>query len=201
MSRTSAVLVAMICINAFRPRQCHLDCDQSGAWGMRWQLGRALFWTTVVLVAASLILALAGEEASSPEFRARALHWHEWCGLLSLPTVVAAIVVRCREPRHLLPMPHWLPHIRRGLEIALYVLLLLQPLSGWLLAGHEGKLTSFFGWRLPPLASPSGRLAVYGLVYHGLGGALILAIVALSLRVNLTALVWSLIPFGRRRHR
>jgi cytochrome b561 len=98
-------------------------------------------------------------------------------------------------------MPHWLPQIRRGLEIALYALLLLQPLSGWLLAGHEGKLASFFGWTLPPLASPSGRLADYGLVYHGLGGALILAIVGLSLRVNLTALVWSLVPSGRRRRR
>jgi cytochrome b561 len=168
---------------------------------VRWHLGRALFWTTVVLVAASLILALVGEEASSPDSRARVLHWHEWCGLLSLPTVVAAILVRCREPHHLLPMPHWLPHIRRGLEITLYVLLLLQPLSGWLLAGHEGKLTSFFGWALPPLASHSGRLADYGLVYHGLGGALILGIVALSLRVNLTAFVWSLIPSGRRRRR
>jgi cytochrome b561 len=168
---------------------------------VRWHIERALFWTTVALVSGSFAMAVVGEEASSPEFRARLLHWHEWFGLLSLPTVVAAIVARCFEQRHLLPMPHWLPRIRRSLEIALYVLLVLQPLSGWLLAGHEGKLTSLFGWPLPPMASPSGRLAEYGLVYHGLGGALILVISALSLRVNLTALVWSLLPSGRRRRR
>jgi cytochrome b561 len=67
-------------------------------------------------------------------------------------TTFAAIVARCFEPRHLLPMPNWLPRIRRSLEVALYVLLLLQPLSGWLLAGHEGRLATLFGWPLPPLA-------------------------------------------------
>ena len=168
---------------------------------MQWHVERTLFWTTVALVSTSFILAVAGEETSSPDFRALALNWHEWIGLLSLPTVVAAIVARCFERRRLLPMPHWLPHVRHGLEITLYLLLLLQPPSGWLLAGHEGKLASFFGWTLPPLASPSGRLADYGLVYHGLGGALILVIAAVSLRVNLTAFVRSLIPSGRRRRR
>jgi cytochrome b561 len=168
---------------------------------MHWHIERTLFWTTLAFVAASFILALVGEEAPPPDFRAHVLHWHEWFGLLALATALAAIVARCFEPRHLLPMPHWLPRIRRSLEVALYVLLLLQPLSGWLLAGHEGRLATLFGWPLPPIASPSSRLADYGLVYHGLGGALILVIAALSLRVNLAAFVWSLIPTRRGRRR
>lgn len=168
---------------------------------MSGHIERPLFWASVALVAASFALAMAGEQVSSPDLRDRVLHWHEWLGLLSLPTVVAALVARCFAPRHLLPLPHWLPRVRHSLEIALYILLVLQPLSGWLLASHEGKLASFAGWSLPPLASPSSHLADYGLAYHGLGGALILAIVALSLRVNLTAFAWSLIPPGRRRRR
>ncbi len=171
---------------------------------MGWHLERALFWATVALVSSSFILALLGEETSSPEIRALLLHWHEWIGLLSLPTVVAAMIARGFERRHLLPMPHWLPHVRRSMEITLYVLLVLQPLSGWLLAAHEGKLTSFLGWTLPALASPSGQLADYGLVYHGLGGVLILLIAAVSLRLNLTAWAASLARSAgrqRRRHR
>ncbi len=168
---------------------------------MHWRIERALFWTTVAFATASFVLAMIGEESSSRDFRAHVLYWHEWLGLLALPTALAAIVARRFERRHLLPMPHWLPRTRRSLEVALYVLLVLQPLSGWLLAGHEGQLASFLGWPLPALAFPSGLLADLGLIYHGLGGALILAIAALSLRVNLTALVWSLIPTHRRRRR
>ena len=170
---------------------------------MAWHLERALFWATVALVSGSFLLALVGEETSSPEIRALLLHWHEWIGLLSLPTVVAAMIARGFERRHLLLMPHWLPRVRRSLEIALYVLLVLQSLSGWLLAGHEGKLTSFLGWTLPALSSPSGQLADYGLVYHGLGGVLILLIAAVSLRVNLTAWATSFFRSStqRRRHR
>jgi cytochrome b561 len=168
---------------------------------MHWRIERMLFWTTVAFVAASFTLALVGEDALSPDFRLHVLHWHEWFGLLALATGLAAIVARCFQSQHLLPMPHWLPRTRHGLEVTLYVLLLLQPLSGWLLAGHEGRLANFFGWPLPPLASPSGDLADYGLVYHGLGGALILVIASLSLRVNLTAFVWGLIPARRRSRR
>jgi cytochrome b561 len=158
---------------------------------MRWCAWRTLFWMTMGLVAAALLLALIGEETSSPLARTPALDWHEWLGLLSLPVLIAMFVVRWfieRPSRS--PMPHWRPWLR-----------LMQPLSGWLLASHEGKLASFFGWPLPPLASPSGPLADFGLVYHGLGGVLILLIAALSLRLNITAYVLGLVASVRRGRR
>jgi cytochrome b561 len=75
-------------------------------------------------------------------------------------------------------------------DVSLYVLLVIQPISGWLLASHEGKLASFFGWTLPPLASPSNVLADIGYIYHGAGGALIVLIAIFSLRLNLKAWVF-----------
>lgn len=169
---------------------------------MHWSLGRALFWTTIGLVAGSFVLALVGEEMSPTRERELILHWHEWIGLLSLFTLIATLIVQWfgKHARRL-PLPHWLPWLRGTIEVMLYILLVLQPLSGWLLASHEGKLASFFGWTLPPLASPSGTLADYGYVYHGFGGALILLIAALSLRLNLTAFVFSLVRPVRRRGR
>ena len=119
---------------------------------MRWRLERTLFWITVGLVSIALLLAVAGEESSSPTVRTKILQWHEWIGLLSLPSLTAALTARWFDRHHhLLALPHWLPWLRRGLEISLYILLLLQPLSGWLLASDQGKLTSIFSWTLPPL--------------------------------------------------
>jgi cytochrome b561 len=169
---------------------------------MCWRLGRILFWMIMGLVAAAFLLAVIGEEVSSPHARELVLVWHEWLGLLSLPVLVAMFVVRrfVERPSRSL-MPHWLPWLRRATEVALYVLLVLQPLSGWLLASHAGKLASFFDWPLPSLASPSGPLADFGFVYHGLGGILILLIAALRIRVNITAYVLSLLVSVRRGRR
>ena len=169
---------------------------------MRWHSGRVLLWTTIGLVAGSFVLALAGEEISSPRLSESILNWHEWLGLLSLGTLIATLVLRWidKHPGRL-PLPHWLPRLRGAIEVGLYVLLVLQPLSGWLLASHEGKLASFFGWTLPPLARPSTGIAHYGYVYHGLGGALIVINAALSLRLNLTAYVLSLVASVQRRRR
>ena len=116
------------------------------------ELGRTLFWTTIGLVAGSFVLALVGEETSSTHVREQILNWHEWLGLLSLLTLIAALITQWfdKHPRSL-PLPHWLPWLRGAVGVFLYILLLLQPLSGWLLASHEGKLASFFGWMLPPL--------------------------------------------------
>jgi cytochrome b561 len=169
---------------------------------MHWHLERTLFWITVGLVSIGLLLAVAGEESSSPNMRTNILQWHEWIGLLSLPSLAAALTARWFDRhRHLLPLPRWLPWLRHGLEISLYILLLFQPLSGWLLASDQGKLTSLFGWTLPPLAPPNGRLVDYGYVYHGVGGVLILLTAAISLRVNLTALVTSWARSARRHRR
>ena len=166
------------------------------------RLERTLFWITVGLVSIALLLAVAGEESPSPNVRTKILQWHEWIGLLSLPSLAAALAARWFDRHHhLLPLPHWLPWLRRGLEISLYILLLLQPLSGWLLASDQGKLTSLFGWTLPPLAPPNGQLVDYGYVYHGVGGVLILLIAAISLRVNMTAFVTSLARSARGHRR
>jgi len=87
------------------------------------------------------------------------------------------------------------------IDVSLYVLLVIQPISGWLLASHEGKLASFFGWTLPPLASPNNLLADIGYIYHGDGGALIVLIAIFSLRLNLKAWVFNLLRHSERsRH-
>jgi len=120
------------------------------------------------------------------------LHWHAWLGLLTLPVLIGAVAARWldRLPSEL-PLASWLPRFRRAVEVMLYMLLVLQPFSGWLLASHEGRLPSFFGLTLPPLALPNSAFAYYGYVYHGLGGVLIPLIAVVLLRLNATALVFS----------
>lgn len=166
---------------------------------MQWHAGRVLFWTAIGLVASSLLLALVGDETTSTVTKQTLLLWHEWIGLSSLVVLVLAFTSHAldnRPPRRLLPK--WLPRFRAMVDVSLYVLLVIQPISGWLLASHEGKLASFFGWTLPPLANPSNVLADIGYIYHGVGGALIVLIAIMSVRLNLKAWVFSLLSASKR---
>jgi cytochrome b561 len=98
-------------------------------------------------------------------------------------------------------MPKWLPRYRAVVDVSLYVLLVIQPISGWLLASHEGKLASFRGWTLPPLAGEGNVFADISYIYHGVGGVLIVLIAILSLRFNVEAWVFSLLRQSERgRH-
>jgi cytochrome b561 len=166
---------------------------------MRWRPATVLYWAAIGLVTTAFLLALLGEETSSTHVRDVTLRWHEWLGLLSLSVFIAAVIARwLGQFPFVHPMPEWLPWLRAATKALLYVLLILQPLSGWLLAGHEGKLASFFGWNLPPLASPDSRLADYGYFYHGLGGVLMLLIAALAFRLNISARIFDVVGRIRR---
>ena len=167
---------------------------------MRWRPATVLYWTAIGLVATAFALALLGEETPSTHVRDVTLRWHEWLGLLALLVFIAAVIARWVGKHPFVhPMPEWLPWLRAATKAVLYILLIIQPLSGWLLASHEGKLASFFGWNLPPLASPDSRLADYGYFYHGLGGCLILLIAALAFRLNISAIVFDVVGRIRRR--
>ena len=169
---------------------------------MRWHFGRFLFWVAIGLVTSSFVLALVGEETASTSAKQALLLWHEWIGLCSLAVLIVSFAVNALDvhrPRRLLS--NWLPRFRAVVDVSFYALLVVQPISGWLLASHEGKLASFFGWTLPSLANPSNVFADIGYIYHGVGGALIVLIAILSLRLNLTAWIFSLWRYSKRGHR
>jgi cytochrome b561 len=166
---------------------------------MQWHAGRALFWTAIGLVVCSFLLAVAGEETGSATTKQTLLLWHESIGLASLLVLLLAFTIHAldsRRSRRLLP--NWLPRLRALTDVLLYVLLVIQPISGWLLASHEGQLASLFGWTLPSLANPSSVLADIGYIYHGAGGALIVLIGILGLRLNVKAWLFSLLDHSAR---
>ncbi|MGA2792428.1 MAG: cytochrome b/b6 domain-containing protein [Roseiarcus sp.] len=153
------------------------------------------------MFAASFVLALVGEEATSDRVRQLSLLWHEWFGLFSFVALVAMFAARWFSKRHSRrPAAKRFRDSRQIREAVLYALLLIQPFSGWLLASLEGKLGTFLGWTPPSLAAPDSNLAEYANAYHALAGGLILLIAAASLQLNMTeSLFGSLARLRRRR--
>lgn len=166
---------------------------------MRWRLETSLFCVAIGLVVAAFALAWAGGRVSA-ELRPSLLAWHEAVGFLSMFPLAAALVARyaARRPRPM-PLPDWLPLLRREIVLLLYLLVVLQPLSGWLLASNEGKLLSLFRWVLPSLSSPSPIITQFGLFYHGFNGGLILLLAFVSFRLRLTAFFFAGLDRGAKQ--
>ncbi|MBS0392369.1 MAG: cytochrome b [Proteobacteria bacterium] len=79
--------------------------------------------------------------------------WHFMLGL----TVFALVLVRLplRLVLHAPPItpapPAWMQRLAGAMHMALYALLLVLPLLGWLTLSAKGRAIPFFGLQLPPL--------------------------------------------------
>jgi cytochrome b561 len=139
---------------------------------------RLMHWTTVALLLSVYPLALAVEDAASASEARRLIMLHRSLGL----TVLLVTLVRLmgRQRTRIPPLPADLPRSQRFAAranvVALYSLLLAQPVLGLTASWLHGDLVTFFGVvALPaPLAldRPLSRLLFW---LHGWSALLLLA--------------------------
>jgi cytochrome b561 len=86
--------------------------------------------------------------------------WHTAFGLLVLALMLVRLGWRLTHTVPGLPRntPGWQQVAAKATHIAFYALLVILPLSGWLLTSVEGDPVSFFGWfGVPSLPVPGGE--------------------------------------------
>ncbi|HEX7013494.1 MAG TPA: cytochrome b [Steroidobacteraceae bacterium] len=122
----------------------------------------ALHWLMLALligVYASIELREMFPRGSEPRELFKA--WHFTLGLTVFVLVwvrLAAKILGNRPPIEP-PAPKWQMLIAQIVELALYGLMIVLPLLGWLTLSAEGEAISFFGLHVPPLVSENEELA------------------------------------------
>lgn len=121
-----------------------------------------LHWIMALLIAAiyaSIEFREFFEKGSAPREALKSLHF--MLGLSVLALVVARIFIRSRQTApEILPAPHAMLHMAARLtHLALYALMIVMPIAGWLLLSAAGKPIPFFGLELPALIGPDKDLA------------------------------------------
>lgn len=113
---------------------------------------RVLHWLTAILVFAVLLIGFAMVNALGSY--AALLGVHMTLGIVILLIVAARVANRFthRAP----PLPNTVGPVEKvlvfGSELAMYLLLLVQPLVGWAMVSASGRPVVVFGrWRLPDL--------------------------------------------------
>lgn len=135
----------------------------------------AMHWAMVlVFVAVYVLINLAeGFEKGSAQ-RQSARDWHATFGLLVFALVWLRIVLRVvGGTPPIVPTPAaWLEKLAKLGHLALYALMVVLPLLGWLLLSARGKPVPFFGLELPALIAPDKALGRQLKEIHELGGNL-----------------------------
>ena len=146
------------------------------------RLSQALHWLTAVAATVAFILGPGGfgrlmRQGIDPATRSDIV-WHESLGLFVLLLTLTRLVwiaLRPRAPQFALRP--WMDRTAGVVHVALWILLLVLPLTALLALGSEGHPLSLLGGlrvdRLPLIeASGVGKLADWGEVHGVLGDAL-----------------------------
>ncbi len=133
------------------------------------RMSRYLHWTIAVLMFCLIPIGLFMVilPAAQPE-RAGFVAAHQALGLTVLGLVIVRIFwfLLSPPPRPLSDMAPWQARASRAVHAALYLALLLFPVSGYLLSASEDAAIDFYGWALPSIGRPSEAVTSLAAFVH-----------------------------------
>jgi len=123
----------------------------------------SLHWLVLGLIVAVYAAMLLRENfPRGSEIREGLKTWHYMLGLTVLATALLRVALRAfvwkTPPITPLP-PLWQMWLAGAVHIALYTLMILMPIAGWLILSAEGEPIPLWGLSLPPLVPPDKALA------------------------------------------
>lgn len=121
----------------------------------------SLHWTIAALLIVSFTLGWIMTDLEISPFRLRMFNWHKWVGITILLLVIIRLLWRLtHRPPVMLPMPVWQRVAAKSIHAVLYILLLLQPLSGWVYSNAAGYPVVYLGLvPLPNLVTKNKEVA------------------------------------------
>ncbi len=110
-------------------------------------MAKTLHWLIALLLSALLALGLYMHDLPLSPQKLQLYSWHKWAGVTTFLLVIVRLAWRIlhRPPAlswRMSRLQRWAAHIGHG---ALYVLMLVIPLSGWLMSSAKGYQTVWFG--------------------------------------------------------
>lgn len=134
---------------------------------------RLMHWLVAVIVLGMIPVGLTMTRLDSGPLQDWLFFLHEASGFTVLVLVLVRLAYRITHPPPPLPssVPRWQQFAAGNVHRALYVLLIVQPLVGWLGANAFGAQVSIFGlFNLPSLVAKNEPFAERVLAVHDFVG-------------------------------
>ena len=140
--------------------------NTADAWGAP---AKFFHWTVALLVVAQIALGFAAALWRLSPLKLELFVWHKSTGMLILALMLARLAWRLANRSPALPRetPAWERRAAHASHVALYVIALALPLSGWVINSAAGIPFSIF-WLvpLPALVAPDERLEELAKLAH-----------------------------------
>jgi cytochrome b561 len=159
-----------------------------------------LHWLTVVLVAALFVVGWSMVELAKGPQRSDYFALHKSLGLSAFALLWVRVAWRLRHRPPPLPasVPRWQAQLARGVHGAFYVLLVLQPVSGYLSSSFSGYRTRWFGLALPNWGWGDAPLNEFFTELHVLCSIALLVLIGVHVTGFLSHLLSGERALGRR---
>ncbi len=125
-------------------------------------LSIGIHWLVLLLfIAVYAAIELHEAYPKGSEVREALKAWHNTLGMLVLVLVLPRLAVLFSGPSPAIqpPPPPWQQVSAKALHVTLYALMIVMPLTGWLVLSASGKPVVFFGITLPALVGENRELA------------------------------------------
>ena len=116
--------------------------------------------TLVLLIAVYALIELRGIYPKGSAAHDLMKTWHFMLGLCVFALVLVRLPLRLTLHASPItpPLPAWQHQLATAMHAALYGLLIVLPILGWLTLSAKGKSIPFFGFELPALLAPDKAL-------------------------------------------
>ena len=106
-----------------------------------------LHWLIGLMIVTSLGVGLYMVRLSLSPDKLRLYSWHKWAGVTIFMLVLVRSLWRLTHPAPPLPddVPVWQRKVAEATHYALYALMIVIPLTGWLMSSAKGFQTVYFG--------------------------------------------------------
>lgn len=135
-------------------------------WG---GIAKSFHWVMAVLIIGLMILGWVAEGWSLSPTKVKLFVWHKSLGIVILSLAVLRLIWRAFNPPPALPgaVPRFERLAARLSHAALYVVMIVMPLSGWIInSAADFPLKLFWLLRLPHIVEPSERVQDFAETVH-----------------------------------
>lgn len=156
---------------------------------------RILHWSialvVILVLAGGLTIDAYGFEGLVDAFGQGATNllykYHKTFGIIVLAAMALRIIVKLRlgKPAYVRPLTKFERIASNAVHGLFYVLLVAQPVLGWLATGASDFPVEFFGWTLPPILPVDKALGETLYSIHGVVGRILLALIVIHISAAL----------------
>ncbi len=121
----------------------------------------AFHWLMAAIIVVTWSIAIVVSDMPLSPARITGYSWHKWLGVTVFFLVILRLVWRATHPAPQLEikMPVWQERAMQLTHFALYLLMMVIPLVGWLMSSAKGYTVNYFGlFELPDLLSKDKAL-------------------------------------------